>query len=232
VLPGASAEADRWMAMLQSRHAECVATLDRERMAVEVVFRSREDDGTEYLWWFSLKGSDGAGPEGSPFAIDADHDAQARRTKERGWVEAEPQVVFLPEPVRQVIESWSVRDTGPAAGAVAEAVRELTLCTEALAAPGLADPGDVSAVLASLVTAAERLPPALGQSGSFLERAAEAGHLRAVGGLFTADVPAAVATAGEWLDRAAALAGRLSEALRNAQLAVSGLAAAGPADPR
>ena len=87
-------------------------------------------------------------------------------------------------------------------------------------------------MLASLVTAAERLPPALGQSGSFLERAAEAGHLRAVGGLFTADVPAAVATAGEWLDRAAALAGRLSEALRNAQLAVSGLAAAGPADPR
>ena len=231
VLPGASAEADRWMAMLQSRHAECVATLDRERMAVEVVFRSREDDGSEYLWWFSLKGSDGAGPEGSPFAIDADHDAQARRTKERGWVEAEPQVVLLPEPVRQVIESWSVRDTGPAAWAVAEAVRELTLCTEPLAAPGLADPGDVSAVLAGLVTATERLPQALGQSGSFLERAADAGHLRAASGIFTDDVPAAVTTAGEWLDRAAGLTGRLTEALRNAQLAVSGLAAAGTADP-
>jgi hypothetical protein len=211
------------MAMLQSRHAECVATLDRERTAVEVVFRSREDDGTEYLWWFSLKGSDGAGPEGSPFAIDADHDAQARRTKERGWVEAEPQVVLLPEPVRQVIESWSVRDTGPAAWAVAEAVRELTLCTEPLAAPGLADPGDVSAVLAGLVTATERLPQALGQSGSFLERAADAGHLRAASGIFTDDVPAAVTTAGEWLDRAAGLTGRLTEALRNAQLAVSGL---------
>jgi hypothetical protein len=111
VLPGASAEAGQWMAMLQSRHAECVATMDRERMAVEVVFRSRENDGTEYLWWFSLKGPNGAGPEDSPFAIDADHDAQARRTKERGWVEAEPQVVFLPEPVRHVIESWSIRDT-------------------------------------------------------------------------------------------------------------------------
>ena len=30
VLPGASAEADRWMAMLDDRLDECVATLDRE----------------------------------------------------------------------------------------------------------------------------------------------------------------------------------------------------------
>ena len=36
VLPGGSAEADRWMAMLNDRLDECVATLDRERMAVEI----------------------------------------------------------------------------------------------------------------------------------------------------------------------------------------------------
>jgi hypothetical protein len=112
VLPGASAEADRWMEMLQQRHAECVATLDRERMAVEVVFRSKEPDGTEYLWWFAIKGNDGAGLDTSQHAIDADHVAQARRTKEPGWDEAEPQVVFLPEPVRAAIESWAVRDAG------------------------------------------------------------------------------------------------------------------------
>ena len=46
VLPGASAEADRWMAMLNDRLDECVATLDRERMAVEIVFRLREDGPT------------------------------------------------------------------------------------------------------------------------------------------------------------------------------------------
>jgi Family of unknown function (DUF6176) len=39
VLPGASAEADRWMAMLNDRLEECVATLDRERMAIEIIFR-------------------------------------------------------------------------------------------------------------------------------------------------------------------------------------------------
>lgn len=109
VLPGRSEEADRWMAMLRERHAECVATLDRERMAVEVVFRSRADDGTDYLWWFSLRGSDGSTLEDSPFPIDADHEAQARRTKEPGWLEAEPQVVFLPAPVRAAVESWAVR---------------------------------------------------------------------------------------------------------------------------
>src|ERR1700690_2071244 len=36
VIPGASAEADRWMAMLNDRLDECVATLDRERMAIEI----------------------------------------------------------------------------------------------------------------------------------------------------------------------------------------------------
>jgi hypothetical protein len=54
-------------------------------------------------------GSRGAGLDDSPHPIDADHVAQARRTKEPGWVEAEPQVVFLPEPVRTAIEAWAVR---------------------------------------------------------------------------------------------------------------------------
>jgi hypothetical protein len=36
VLPGASAEADTWMKMLNDRLDECVATLGRERMAIEI----------------------------------------------------------------------------------------------------------------------------------------------------------------------------------------------------
>lgn len=108
VLPGLSDQADAWMAMLRDRQAECVATLDRERMAVEVVFRTRDGD-TDHLWWFTLRGTDGETLDGSPFAIDADHEAQARRTKEPGWLEAEPQVVFLPEPVARAITDWAVR---------------------------------------------------------------------------------------------------------------------------
>ena len=110
VLPGKSAEADEWMAMLQRRHSECVEGLDRERMAVEVVFRSQEPDGTEYLWWFSLKGDGGGSLEDSPFPIDADHVAQGMRTKAPGWMEAEPQVVFLPAPVQAAVMAWALRE--------------------------------------------------------------------------------------------------------------------------
>lgn len=108
VLPGASAEADRWMAMLNDRLDECVATLDRERMAVEIVFRLREGE-TEHLYWVAIKGAAGGGLDPAD-PIDRDHEAQARRTKEPGWVEAEPQVLLLPDPVRRAVLAWALRD--------------------------------------------------------------------------------------------------------------------------
>lgn len=97
------------MRMLQERHEECLATLDRERMALEVVFRLREEDGTEVLWWFALRGLAGASITDSPYPVDADLDAQARRTKEPGWVDADPQVVLMPDSVREAVEQWAVR---------------------------------------------------------------------------------------------------------------------------
>jgi hypothetical protein len=109
VLPGASEEADRWMQMLDDRVDECVATLDRERMAVEIVFRLKEE-GADYLYWVAIRGESGAALESSEHPIDVDHQAQARRTKEPGWVEAEPQVLMLPEPVREAVLAWALRD--------------------------------------------------------------------------------------------------------------------------
>ena len=106
VLPGASAEADRWMQMLDDRVDECVATLDRERMAVEIVFRLQED-GEDHLFWVAIRGEGGAGLDTSDHQIDRDHEAQARRTKEPGWVEAEPQVLMLPDPVREAVLAWA-----------------------------------------------------------------------------------------------------------------------------
>jgi uncharacterized protein DUF6176 len=107
VLPGASAEADRWMQMLNDRLDECVATLDRERMAIEIVFRLREGED-DYLYWMSVHGADGGGLDlDNP--IDRDHLAQAKRTKEPGWVEAEPQVLMLPDPVRKAVLDWALR---------------------------------------------------------------------------------------------------------------------------
>jgi hypothetical protein len=107
VKPGAHAEADRWMRMLNDRIDECVATLDRERMAIEIVFRLQED-GEDYLYWVSVKGEGGAGLD-LDLPIDRDHVEQAMRTKEPGWVEAEPQVLMLPDPVREAVLGWALR---------------------------------------------------------------------------------------------------------------------------
>jgi len=94
------------MAMLNDRLDECVATLDRERMAIEIVFRLREND-EDYLFWVSVHGADGIGFDPGS-AIDRDHLEQARRTKEPGWTEAEPQLLLLPGPVRDAVLSWAL----------------------------------------------------------------------------------------------------------------------------
>jgi hypothetical protein len=46
---------------------------------------------------------------GASAEADRDHLAQAKRTKEPGWVEAEPQVLMLPDPVRQAVLDWALR---------------------------------------------------------------------------------------------------------------------------
>lgn len=106
VLPGAGAEADRWMAMLNDRLEECVATLDRERMAIEIVFRMKESDGTEYLYWVSVQGESGEPPDES-IPIDRDHLEQAKRTKEPGWNYASPALLLMPRPVEEAVLEWA-----------------------------------------------------------------------------------------------------------------------------
>jgi hypothetical protein len=103
------------MEMLNDRLDECVATLDRERMAVEIIFRLKEN-GEDYLFWMSVRGADGAGLDPGN-ALDRDHMEQAKRTIEPGnWTEAEPQVLLLPDPVRQAVLSWALRDRGVSQG--------------------------------------------------------------------------------------------------------------------
>jgi hypothetical protein len=104
ILPGCGELTDRWMAMLNERIDECVATLDREKMALEIVFRRTDGDG-DWIYWLSLFGPDGAGLDES-VPIDRDHVALGRQCKEPGWEEATPQFLLAPEPVRDAIVSW------------------------------------------------------------------------------------------------------------------------------
>lgn len=110
VKPGQSAEADRWMRMLNERADECVATLDRERMAIEIVFRLHEDS-EDFLYWVSIFGPDGGGLDES-VAIDRDHVEIGRRVKKPGWVEATPHLLLMPEPVRRAVLHWALRPGG------------------------------------------------------------------------------------------------------------------------
>ena len=106
IKPGMSGEVDRWMRMLNDRLDECVATLNRERMAVEIIFRER-DEQDDWLYVVSIQGEGGEGLDTSPHAIDRDHVEFSRRCKEPGWLEAKPAVLMLPDPVRRAVLDWA-----------------------------------------------------------------------------------------------------------------------------
>jgi hypothetical protein len=107
ILPGMEEEATEWMQMLNDRHEEAVATLDRERMAIEIIFRSSAADG-DHLTWITVQGP-GEAVGTSSHQLDVDHLAFDRRVRERGWVTEEAQLLLLPEPVLRAVTEWAQR---------------------------------------------------------------------------------------------------------------------------
>lgn len=101
VVAGESATVDEWMTMLNDRLDEAVATLDRERMGIEIVFRQRDGDD-EYLYWIIVRGH-GAHVQTSTAQLDIDHIAFDERCRERGWQTAEPELLLLPNTVRTAV---------------------------------------------------------------------------------------------------------------------------------
>jgi hypothetical protein len=108
VRDGASELVDEWMAMLNRRVDECIATLDRERMAVEVVFRQTADDGAEWMYWMTIHG-DGEPMATSEHQLDHDHMEYGRRCLEGEWEELTPQLLLLPAPVLAAVSAWALR---------------------------------------------------------------------------------------------------------------------------
>ena len=104
---GQSAEADRWMRMLNDRREECIATLARDGMAIEVVFRTREG-GDDVLYWFELRRPGSPGDLEQVNAdewttLDEEHLAFSRRAKVRGHTRLEPQLVLMPPAVERAL---------------------------------------------------------------------------------------------------------------------------------
>ena len=100
IKPDKLSRADEWLQVLNERIDECVTTLEREKMYVEVVFRERYN-GDDFLYWFTIQHESGQPLETSPHAIDQIHRAFGRECIDLtyGAVDPVPQVVMIPERV-------------------------------------------------------------------------------------------------------------------------------------
>ncbi len=107
LLPGTDPIVDEWMQMLNDRVDECVATLHRERMAFEAIFRHTDEHGDGWLYWVSVQGADNEGmDESNP--LDADHVAFAKRVKGPGWEVLTPQLMLAPDHIRSSMLAWAL----------------------------------------------------------------------------------------------------------------------------
>jgi hypothetical protein len=107
VVAGKAERVDAWLQMLNERMPETLATLDREAMKFEVIFRERIG-ADDYLTWVSVQDETGAGVRTSPHEIDQLHmafwdecidDAYGRH-------DAQPQVIMVPPLVATAMD-WA-----------------------------------------------------------------------------------------------------------------------------
>jgi uncharacterized protein DUF6176 len=121
VKAGKSARADEWLKLLNDRVDECVQTLEREEMKLEIIFREMIE-GSDYLYWVSIQGEGGQPVETSPFEIDQKYRAFFEECIDHdyGRRDGQPQVVMVPSAVARAM-NW----LNPGASAVAFQRREI-----------------------------------------------------------------------------------------------------------
>ncbi len=96
------------MQMLRDRREECIATLARDGLAIEVIFRTREGDD-DVLYWFELGSRPGnleAVPADQLTPIDRGAHAFSARANVRGHTDLDAELVLIPEPVERAIRRW------------------------------------------------------------------------------------------------------------------------------
>ena len=106
VKEGYEAKADEWMKILVERRAECIETLEREKMHYEAIFKSVRE-GRMYLSWFSIQGVAGEAVHGSPHPIDELHMQYWNECIDRAApaLKFEHVVSFVPSTVNQAVEA-------------------------------------------------------------------------------------------------------------------------------
>ncbi len=105
VRQGKEARAEEWMQLITDRRDECIATLEREAMYYESVFKTWFD-GRLYLAWYSVQGDIHGDVTESDHEIDKLHCAFWDECLELEWkpVDMEHVVSFAPERVRNLID--------------------------------------------------------------------------------------------------------------------------------
>jgi hypothetical protein len=103
---GMEAKADEWMRVLVERKAECIATLDREKMHYECIFKSIRN-GRLYLSWFSVQGTAGEHVRSSMNPIDKVHMDYWNECIDREVPPEKPVhvVSFVPASVEQAVNA-------------------------------------------------------------------------------------------------------------------------------
>jgi hypothetical protein len=110
--PGAASVIDEWMAMLNARMAEALATFPRERMHVEAIFRDPGSD-PEHLYWFSIQEEGGEPVETSEASLDRDHLAYwGRCIVDEPGVDLTLAAALIPDALRAVFAE-TYRDARP-----------------------------------------------------------------------------------------------------------------------
>lgn len=87
---------------------ECVATLARDGLAIEVIFRAREGED-DVLYWFELGSRPGnleAVPEDQLTPIDRVARDFSERAKVRGHTTLDVELVLVPPPVARALHNW------------------------------------------------------------------------------------------------------------------------------
>lgn len=96
---------------------------------------------------------------------------------------------------------------------------------------GLQSPADATMVLGEMSKLTGNLDQMAARVDRYLRREQASDRLAAVEGMFSGEADAAVDTAHVWLEEATVAARQLREAIDNAQIATSGLARSGCAEP-
>jgi len=113
IKPDKIGRVDEWLRMLNARIDECVATLEREKMFVEVVFRERYKN-EDFLYWFTIQHESGEALESSPHEIDKIHHSFGRECIDLtyGAVDPLPQVIMIPKRVAAAMDWMKPHEAG------------------------------------------------------------------------------------------------------------------------